>query len=195
MLPSFDELFALRLSYSDIYDDEYIIIQNLKIILSTYESNTENINNYLNDFYKHFNIDININDVQQIDISPPQDLDIGNIMMSMINLIPNNNNNIIISDNDIINILNSIISNPPQPLEDVVNILDEKEHEKITKYKLEQKNDMDCTICMGSLDEGEDVAILPCKHLFHDECIDTYLKKYNYICPVCRCEVGKSTQL
>jgi hypothetical protein len=34
------------------------------------------------------------------------------------------------------------------------------------------------------------VTELKCKHMFHTECIETYLKQYNHKCPVCRSEVG-----
>jgi len=42
-----------------------------------------------------------------------------------------------------------------------------------------------CTICLGDFANGEEVRKMPCKHLFHTECIDEWLKKHKR-CPLCR---------
>jgi hypothetical protein len=44
---------------------------------------------------------------------------------------------------------------------------------------------------MSEPESGEMVSELPCHHIFHKDCIYTYLKEYHHICPVCRAEVGK----
>jgi E3 ubiquitin-protein ligase ATL41 len=44
----------------------------------------------------------------------------------------------------------------------------------------------ECSICLSSIEEGEQVRLLPnCRHLFHQECIDVWLST-NASCPVCR---------
>jgi len=44
----------------------------------------------------------------------------------------------------------------------------------------------ECSICLSSIEEGEQVRLLPnCQHLFHQECIDVWLST-NASCPVCR---------
>lgn len=62
--------------------------------------------------------------------------------------------------------------------------------EKIKKIKyennLEQK---ECPITMMGFEEGEEIAELPCKHLFNNEAINRWLKDENYKCPVCRYEL------
>jgi len=55
-----------------------------------------------------------------------------------------------------------------------------KEEEK-SKYKT-------CAICMDDFIEDSKIRILPCFHGFHLDCIDKWLKEYNYKCPICRSE-------
>ena len=45
-----------------------------------------------------------------------------------------------------------------------------------------------CTICQVEFEEGEDVLLLPCKHVFHGECIAPWLEE-NKCCPVCKHEL------
>ena len=49
-----------------------------------------------------------------------------------------------------------------------------------------------CTICLCDIDKDEDIINLKCSHTFHDECLRQYLKEYDFKCPMCREEVGKS---
>ena len=35
------------------------------------------------------------------------------------------------------------------------------------------------------LENGEEIRTLPCKHIFHPPCIDTWLAK-NSTCPICK---------
>jgi len=46
-----------------------------------------------------------------------------------------------------------------------------------------------CAVCQEALREGEQVKVLPCKHVFHPGCIDPWLNVKN-TCPVCRQEIG-----
>ena len=53
----------------------------------------------------------------------------------------------------------------------------------ITKQHVEDKDT--CTICCIDYDEGEVVNKLQCNHLYHKECITTWLRS-NGTCPNCR---------
>ena len=75
--------------------------------------------------------------------------------------------------------------------EDVVCTLDEKDKENLKKIKLDNDLDDKCNVCMDQMKKEEEVLILPCKHSFHTVCIEEWLTKYNYICPICKQEVGK----
>jgi E3 ubiquitin-protein ligase ATL41 len=47
---------------------------------------------------------------------------------------------------------------------------------------------VECTVCLGQLEEGEKVRALPrCQHLFHAGCIDMWLFSHS-TCPVCRAD-------
>lgn len=43
----------------------------------------------------------------------------------------------------------------------------------------------ECSICMETVELGREVTVLPCKHWFHGECIEMWLKQHN-TCPHCR---------
>lgn len=55
-----------------------------------------------------------------------------------------------------------------------------------TYYHGDAKYQLECAICLGEFEEKETVKMMPnCEHVFHLECIDTWLKMH-MTCPVCR---------
>ena len=63
---------------------------------------------------------------------------------------------------------------------------------KETILKITKEMNEKCTICMIEMNEDEEYLDIECKHIFHKDCLETYLKNYNHICPVCRKDIGKS---
>ncbi|XP_078448334.1 E3 ubiquitin ligase BIG BROTHER-related-like [Wolffia australiana] len=51
----------------------------------------------------------------------------------------------------------------------------------------EEMNDQ-CVICRLDFDDGENLVHLPCKHIYHPECINRWLQ-INKICPICSADV------
>ncbi|KAJ2661783.1 hypothetical protein IWW48_002177 [Coemansia sp. RSA 1200] len=51
----------------------------------------------------------------------------------------------------------------------------------------------DCAICLGQYAQRDLLRLLPCKHAFHQRCIDTWLqcKDMTVHCPVCKSDINK----
>lgn len=49
-----------------------------------------------------------------------------------------------------------------------------------------------CPICLDGLETGQSVCRLPCKHVLHRECAETYFKTpgTKVICPICRARIN-----
>ena len=60
---------------------------------------------------------------------------------------------------------------------------------KVIYNKIKFKNDDNkCVVCQYEFKNGENVTQLTCGHLFHTECVDTWLSK-NKVCPMCHKEI------
>lgn len=59
---------------------------------------------------------------------------------------------------------------------------------KVTAYDIAANESPECAICIDDLVIGEPALRLPCDHLFHESCVEVWLKKSNE-CPVCRWEL------
>lgn len=50
---------------------------------------------------------------------------------------------------------------------------------------VEQNEEEPCSVCMEEFEDHDDVKVLPCGHIFHVECIDSWLT-IDHVCPICR---------
>ncbi|PPR94091.1 hypothetical protein GOBAR_AA26574 [Gossypium barbadense] len=55
--------------------------------------------------------------------------------------------------------------------------------EAIARKKVEEG--YDCSICLEKFKEEEEGSEMPCKHVFHSDCVEKWLR-INRSCPVCR---------
>ena len=72
--------------------------------------------------------------------------------------------------------------------------------EKLKHFNMEKKyckkNEKDpskfefptCSICLMDITEGQKTILLPCGHMFHDDCVTKWLNLHN-TCPLCRFEL------
>jgi hypothetical protein len=132
-------------------------------------------------------------DDEDDDIPPPQ-----NNFQMIINELFNhphviNNDNIHAQMIDMINVLvGGFNQNANMEYVDVKVSTDPKVIDMLNIKILEEKLDYDCAVCLSSMEKEEVVMELPCKHSYHKDCIEPYLKDYSYKCPVCRSEVGET---
>lgn len=56
-------------------------------------------------------------------------------------------------------------------------------------YTVVEEEATECVICLGEFEGGEIIINLPCNHLFHHQCISSWLKKSHTSCPICRVNV------
>lgn len=56
-------------------------------------------------------------------------------------------------------------------------------------FKDKEQETKECAITQDEFTEGQEIAQLPCKHIFETEAIKTWLKEESNSCPVCRYEL------
>lgn len=44
-----------------------------------------------------------------------------------------------------------------------------------------------CAVCLSEIKEQETIAILPCRHVFHQVCLQPWFQEHNS-CPTCRAQ-------
>ncbi|KAK7351117.1 hypothetical protein VNO77_10322 [Canavalia gladiata] len=65
--------------------------------------------------------------------------------------------------------------------------------ESLTKVKLESSAMKErCSICLTEFDKDMEVSLMPCKHVYHQECLIKWLKT-SHMCPLCRCPLPTSS--
>lgn len=68
---------------------------------------------------------------------------------------------------------------------------------QIEVFKYKKKKDVikgeeeQCPICITEFENDEDVRRLPCKHLFHPTCVDTWLVQNSH-CPCCKLDLNNA---
>ena len=55
------------------------------------------------------------------------------------------------------------------------------------------EEECDCSICLSTIGKNETVYDIPCSHIFHKHCLNTWIKRKN-TCPLCRQKI-RSTEL
>ncbi|KAM7523699.1 hypothetical protein LguiA_013601 [Lonicera macranthoides] len=58
-----------------------------------------------------------------------------------------------------------------------------------SRFRSGRAGSRECTVCLSVFEEGEEIRRLRCGHVFHKECLDTWLKGEWATCPLCRSDV------
>lgn len=101
---TYNDLFAFRIAFLDRYSDENDIIRELKIELyNSGMNNVNDINNYLVNFYKEFNIEISLEKISEVSFNVNNMLNLNNISNSsnLINFFSfgqNNNSGVVVDE-------------------------------------------------------------------------------------------------
>lgn len=70
------------------------------------------------------------------------------------------------------------------------NKLEEMEYKKYCKEHGKKVCEV-CAICQETYEDTSEIKILPCEHIFHKECVQEWLQKYQHKCPLCRSDCGE----
>ena len=187
----FQDMFAYRISLEDEYTNESLIIKELKIYLLNVGIPRNEIDNKIFEFYKYYRINISLEFIENIRLTSNIFNQIVNQLFRSANNSSNIENNGSSMLNNIISIIQNTLDNEQEEFQDVVVTVDDNDLEKLSKTIVTNNMDIDCSICLSNLQINEEIIELNCTHKFHSECILTYLKEYNYKCPVCRIQIGK----
>ncbi|OJJ47210.1 hypothetical protein ASPZODRAFT_15887 [Penicilliopsis zonata CBS 506.65] len=79
---------------------------------------------------------------------------------------------------------------PPPAPETAIRSLPKK---KIDEEMLGSEGKAECSICMDAVELGTEVTVLPCKHWFHEACIEMWLNQHN-TCPHCRRGINENSE-
>lgn len=100
----------------------------------------------------------------------------------------------IFNDNVFIDII--IIQNHDENLENLENVKNIVIQEELDKIQISEFSDIktdekQCSICLDDFEPSSKIRLINCKHLFHSECLDTWLLQHDYKCPHCREKVAE----
>lgn len=79
---------------------------------------------------------------------------------------------------------------PPPAAEADIASLPKKQ---VDESMLGTEGKAECSICMDSVNIGDEVTFLPCNHWFHGQCVTAWLKEHD-TCPHCRASISKPSE-
>ncbi|RHN56121.1 putative transcription factor C2H2 family [Medicago truncatula] len=50
----------------------------------------------------------------------------------------------------------------------------------------DSEEDVECSVCLCKIEEGDEIRVLRCDHMFHRYCLDRWVGFKNNTCPLCR---------
>lgn len=193
------DLFAYRFSLLDENDNENDnsnendnendnnereIIKKLKLKLIELGYQREELTSILSNFYRFYGIEVNEETIDEVRVYV---FNFNTALTNELNLMNTHNPAFSLLISRINEFINSN-SNLNEVQEDVKITVEESAVEQLPLIKIMET--ATCSICMEDLKIDTDATKLNCNHLYHPECIKSYLLNYDYKCPLCRSDVG-----
>ena len=100
----------------------------------------------------------------------------------------NNNNSVGTSEYDGIIREHPELKKKDRDPDTIIKFLPVSEIKEIRNQENNNSNNTKCVICLSEFALGDQVSALPCAHVFHTECIASWIKKHCQ-CPVCKFNV------
>ena len=89
--------------------------------------------------------------------------------------------------------MGQIINTTNQNNQEDVNItMDKNDIDNLKILKYSNESSTNCSICLMDVNKDDHYYEIKCNHIFHRKCLEKWLEEYNYVCPVCRTELGNS---
>lgn len=95
-------------------------------------------------------------------------------------------NDLSLNRDDQADVYNSNSQQPQQQLHDRGQM--EQHHAQPHDERFKQEGEEACIICLSDYVQGELLKQLPCKHIYHAECVDKWLRR-NGTCPLCKVSI------
>jgi hypothetical protein len=172
----YNDIFVQRIHFMEYTIDELLIISKLKDYLLSKNINETIINDILYSFYLTYDIPITMDEINEVPLYRYYD---DEPIIVDIHLLSN-----------LIGLLINLQNQEETIMEDVVVTTDINSINNIPIKTITLDMDERCSICMVDMKENDDYMDIECNHIFHKECLITYLTNYNHICPICRKDIG-----
>ncbi|KAF9585224.1 hypothetical protein BGW38_003338 [Lunasporangiospora selenospora] len=62
------------------------------------------------------------------------------------------------------------------------------------KSKVQENDPLECVICLEDYEDEEELRVLPCRHVYHVACIDSWLTTRKKFCPICKRDICTPTE-
>lgn len=110
---------------------------------------------------------------------------------SLINQFLGSLENVLGSANQLNSVINNSFNDESTPETIDSEIIDSLPISKFKESEVVCDSCLTCRICLDDFIEDVEIRQLPCKHNFHKDCIDIWLKNYGSMCPLCQTDLRK----
>jgi len=187
----------------DVVENEVDVGDGDNLLTSTSNNNSTSLNNEDLNINFSLNLENNINNLSLIENNE-------NLNYNLLGTIPNfliSNNlntenntqitfeyNTLLNNTNIINqILGQMATTHNQNNQEDINItMDKNDIDNLKILKYSQEFTTNCSICLMDVEKDNEYYQIKCNHIFHKKCLEKWLEEYNYVCPICRTELGNS---